>query len=76
MGEKSGEEPKRWSPADSELVWAVRSGMDCWLKEHSGLIGRGLWSWLKDLLVSSCPGLPKKLLWDPGRLQVSCMNEG
>ncbi len=37
MGEKSGEEPKRWSPADSELVWAVRSGMDCWLKEHSGL---------------------------------------
>lgn len=39
MEEKWQEEQKLWnlSPFDSELVWAARSGMDWWAKEHSGL---------------------------------------
>ncbi len=40
MEEKWGEQLKRWSPADSELVWATQFGMDWWLKEHSGLKGK------------------------------------
>lgn len=39
MEEKCPGEPKRRnrSPFDSELVWAAQLGMDCWVKEHSGL---------------------------------------
>lgn len=40
------------------------------------LIERGSWSWLEDLLESTFPGLPKKLLWGRGRPQVSGMYEG
>lgn len=75
MGAKWVEEPKRWSPADSKLVLATQLGMDSWLKEHSGLKERGLWSWLKNSLVSRCPGLPRKPLWGRGRPQASGMHE-
>lgn len=37
MEEKLGWEPLRWSPFDSELVWANRFGKDCWPKAHSAL---------------------------------------
>lgn len=37
MEEKWRWDPKRWSPFDSELVWADQFGMGCWVKEHSGL---------------------------------------
>lgn len=39
MEETRQEQLKRWnwSPFDSELVWAARTGMDWWVKEHSSL---------------------------------------
>lgn len=73
-------QPQKWnqsqSPFDSELVWSAQFGMDWWLKEHSGLIEKGSWSWLGDLLGSSCPGSPRKLLWGLGRTQGFDMYEG